>query len=33
MKKFEKLRLRLNKELDFELPEDTTFERKYPGHW
>lgn len=33
MKKFEKLRIRLNSELNFGLPPETIFEKKYPGYW
>lgn len=33
MKLFEKLRLKLNEEFGFDLPEHTKFQRTYAGHW
>jgi hypothetical protein len=32
MKSFEKLRLKLNKELGLNIPDDATFKRTYAGH-
>lgn len=33
MSTFEKLRLRLNKELGLDIPDDAIFKRTYAGHW
>lgn len=33
MKQFEKLRLKLNKELDLKIPEHAVFKRTYAGYW
>lgn len=33
MKLFEKLRQKLNKELNFDIPKHATFKRTYAGYW
>lgn len=33
MKQFEKLRLKLNEELELDIPEDAIFKRTYAGCW
>lgn len=33
MKTFERLRLKLNKELGLKIPEHAEFKRTYAGHW